>query len=135
VPRPGQLQYAVAEAVRDHVFRIGAEWQTGRYIGAHLSGSPVDGKDLKIGGTDIWTYSSLHTSKALAVRCALSAPQAKAGWKEVSRWGPAGSILQLDKMQARAVRKKTVTKKGAICRKQKRLKQSSRRGSKASTKT
>lgn len=96
VPQPGMLQHTVAEAVRDHVFlKIDASWQEGAYAGAHMSKSPVDGKGLRINGSDIWTYSSLQTHRALSVRCALSAPQARAGWIEKTRWGPGGSLVEL----------------------------------------
>lgn len=96
VPVPGMRQYEIVEAVRDDVWlKIGPEWQTGDYAGAHMSKSPVDGKGLKINGKDIWTYSSVHDDKALAVRCAVHAPQPKPGWTVVDRWAPGGSIVQL----------------------------------------
>lgn len=98
VPKIGMLQHTCAEAVRDAVFlRIGPEWQTGTYKGGHSSGSPVDGKGLKINGQDIWTYSSVHPNQALAVRCAFSAPQPQNGWTVVDRWGPNGSLVRLER--------------------------------------
>lgn len=98
VPVPGTRQYEIVEAVRDQVWKkIDASWQVGSYTGAHLSTSPVDGKDLQINGKDIWTYSSVHPNKALSVRCASSVPQPKSGWTEQARWGPGGSIVTLTK--------------------------------------
>lgn len=98
VPKAGQLQFTILEAVRDNVWlKIGPEWQTGRYTGAHLSSSPVDGDGLKIDGQDIWTYSSLHPNKALSVRAALSAPKGVRGWVVQDQWGPSGSVVRLSK--------------------------------------
>lgn len=98
VPQPGMLQHTVCEAVKSDVWtRIDASWQTGQYKGAHSSGSPVDGDGLKINGQDIWTYSSVHPNRSLSVRCAFSAPQPINGWREVNRWGAAGSIVQLER--------------------------------------
>lgn len=99
VPTPGMLQFAVLSAVSEHVWaRIGPEWQTGAYKGGHSSGSPVDGDGLKINGQDIWTYSSVHSNKALSVRCALSAPKAKPGWRVVDQWGPSDSLVRLERV-------------------------------------
>lgn len=96
LPVPGTRQHQITEVVsRDVWAKQPADWQTGSYTGAHLSSSPVDGKDLVIDGQDIWTYSSLHPDKALSVRCAVSAPQPKPGWDEVDRWGPGGSVVSL----------------------------------------
>lgn len=98
VPAPGSLQRLCAEAVRDAVFKkIDAYWQDGVYKGAHSSGSPVDGKGLQIDGQDIWTYSTVHPNAALSVRCAVSAPQPRDGWRVVDRWGPGGSIVRLER--------------------------------------
>ena len=98
VPTVGMLQYTVLEAVQRDVWtRIGPEWQTGQYKGAHSSGSPVDGDGLQINGQDIWTYSSVHPTKALAVRCALSEPRAINGWRMAEAWGPSGSLVRLER--------------------------------------
>lgn len=90
VPTPGMLQHTVCEAVRDHVWtQVDASWQTGGYMGSHLSASPVDHID------DVWTYSSMHGDRALSVRCAFSAPQPQHSWRVIRRWGPAGSLVEL----------------------------------------
>lgn len=96
VPVEGMLQYECIKTIRDNVFlKINATWQNGKYRGAHFPDSPVDGKDLKINGEDIWTYSSLHEKRALSVRCALSEPNATLGWSKIGKWGPANSIVEL----------------------------------------
>lgn len=99
IPTPNMRQYEILEAVRDQVWlKIGPEWQTGRYMGAHIGESPVDGKDLKIDGQDVWTYSSVHWRyKALAVRVARSHPNAQNGWQEQETWGPGHSIVRLSR--------------------------------------
>ncbi len=97
VPRPGQLQHTVVEAVRDHVFqKIDASWQVGEYNGSDSHDSPVDDVD-EPDGDPIWTYTSLHTNRALSVRCALSAPRPRNGWRVTAQWGPGNSIVQLER--------------------------------------
>ena len=92
VPREGMKQWQILQAVAEDVWgKIGPEWQTGDYKGSHSSGSPVDHIQ------DVWTYSSLLPSRALAVRCLESAPQPISGWREVRRWGAGGSIVELEK--------------------------------------
>lgn len=88
----GTLQNLVLRHIALDVWQaIGADWQLGSYNGSHMSSSPVDFVE------DIWTYSSLHSDRALSVRCSLSPPQPRSGWTVINRWGPKGSIAELQK--------------------------------------
>ncbi len=92
VPTPGMLQHTVCEAVlRDVWLKMDASIQTGSYVGAHFSTSPVEHVQ------DVWYYSSMHGNRAWTVGCDFSAPQPKPGWTVQDRWGPSGSLLTLTK--------------------------------------
>ena len=92
IPTHDMLQMRVVEAVRDSVWgEIDARWQTGHYAGSHMSSSPVDHIQ------DIWSYSSVHAGTALAVRCWRSRPTAVNGWRWTEAWGPADSIIKLER--------------------------------------
>ena len=92
VPTANMLQYTVLERVKRDVWdSIGSGWQTGRYTGSHLSSSPVDHVQ------DVWTYSSLHDTEALSVRCAVSQAQPRAGWRAVEYWGEGSSFVRLER--------------------------------------
>lgn len=90
VPTHGMLQHTCAERLRDDVFlKIDAHWQTGAYNGSHhTTTSPVDFV------RDVWAYSSLHATEALAVRCAPIPLKAINGWRIVESWAN-GTIARL----------------------------------------
>lgn len=97
VPKPGTLQATVVDAVRDFVWlKIDASWQTGEYNHSGNHDSPVDDVN-ESDGDPIWTYTSLHDGRALSVRCGLSAPKAENGWRIVDAWGPAKSLVRLER--------------------------------------
>lgn len=93
VPEPGMLQYTVAEAVRDQVWkRIDATWQIGAYTGSHMKTiSPVDHIPY------VWSYSTRQEHRALAVRCKAIEPEARNGWTIVETWGPGHSLVKLER--------------------------------------
>lgn len=96
VPRLGMLQHTVAMAVKDNLFRkISAGWQTGEYNHSENHDSPVDDVNDS-DGDPVWTYTSLHSTTALSVRCAPIAINAKNDWEIVDSW-LGGTLVTLDR--------------------------------------
>jgi hypothetical protein len=93
VPVSGMLQLSVLDSVRENVWkRIDATWQAGNYNGSHMdSSTPVDFI------RDVWTYSSLHTHRALSIRIRKGEPlmQPRNGWSIVERFGPENTFATL----------------------------------------
>lgn len=99
VPEAGSLQMMAVDAVRDHVWtRIGPEVQTGEYNRGGNGDSPVDNVYVEK-TNEVWTYTSLHDedNAAVTVRCGLSEPQTRLGWRAVERWGPGNSFVRLER--------------------------------------
>ena len=99
VPTPGMLQYTVLETVSRDVWQhIGPGWQTGEYNHSENNDSPVDDVD-EPDGDPIWTYTSLHADEglALSVRCGVSKPEPKNGWRAVEYWGEGSAFVQLER--------------------------------------
>ena|SRR3990167_96983 len=85
------IERDTSNAVRDYVWtQINPTWQVGQYNGSHFDNSPVDFV------YKIWTYTSLHEERALAIRVALSPEmQARHGWIITRFWGPGNSFATL----------------------------------------